>query len=265
MKGKYDSYLFSPNDFTVLLGVHNVLKINETGTVSARVRAIHIHPDWNVNVNSYEADIAVIVLENEIQFNEFIHPICLALPQSAPAYASNGTVVGFGRTETREYSKIPQKLDLPISNYHTCTRKSSRHRDLVGSRSFCGGPAGGRGVCDGDSGSGLYVLHNEKFYLRGIVSASLMTNVNECNVDSYAMFTDAPKFYEWMKSIGPNTIVENLNMNLQPTTESAIIPATTATSASTTTFRTQVLQTTTKSSHRSTYKLTSSGLPIWNR
>jgi len=259
MKGKYDSYLFSPNDFTVLLGVHNVSKADETGTVSAKVKSIHIHPDWNVNVHIYDADIAVLELEDEIQFNEFIHPICLALPQSAPAYATNGTAVGFGRTETGRTSNVAQKLDLPISNYHTCTRKSSRHRELVGSRSFCGGPAGGRGVCDGDSGSGLYVMHNEKFYLRGIVSASLMTNVNECNVDAYSMFTDAPKFHDWIKGVG--------TVKLQQTTSSSTVsPIRTSSTISIDSkgnFQ-DLSSTTITTATRSNIVYTRSGLPIWN-
>ena len=205
MRGKRNSHELYPSNITVLIGVHNVSKLNEEGRVNASVKAIHVHPDWNVDVDAYDADIAVLELENEIRFTNFIQPICLNDSESLIAVTTDGIVAGFGRTENRKYSNVAKKLEIPILSYHNCTKNKRKLHQFVSARTFCGGPGDGRGVCDGDSGSGLYVTYGDSYYLRGIVSASLMNTVNECNVDTFAVFTDAAKHTEWIRSFGnPN-------------------------------------------------------------
>ena len=71
-------------------------------------------------------------------------------------------------------------------------------------RTFCGGPGDGRGICVGDSGSGLYVLYNNRYYLRGIASAAAATNVNDCDINTFSVFTDAKDFCGWIQSGGLN-------------------------------------------------------------
>ena len=204
MKGKGNTHKFNTGDFSVVLGVHDLSKFweNEEGRSTACANTIHIHPDWNVHVDSWDADIAVLELVNEVQFNKFIRPICIADRKSEVAKAQSGTVVGFGKTENGRISDIANKLDIPIYDYLNCTEHSEQHRSLVSHRTFCGGPADGRGVCLGDSGGGVYVSHNRRFYLRGLVSASLFNAVQQCDVDRDAIFTDATKFYGWIESGG---------------------------------------------------------------
>jgi len=202
MKGKYGSHDFGTGDFSVLLGVHNFSKTEEEGRVTACVNSVNIHPDWNTIVQNFDSDIAVLELDDEVQFSNFIRPICLANERSEISQASVGTVVGFGKTETGEISNIANKLDMPIRIYHDCTKNSENHRNLVSARTFCGGPVDGRGVCSGDSGGGVYVLHNGQFYLRGLVSATLLNNYLECDVYKEAIFTDVMRFYDWIKSDG---------------------------------------------------------------
>jgi secreted trypsin-like serine protease len=55
-------------------------------------------------------------------------------------------------------------------------------------------------VCAGDSGGGILVKVSNVYYLRGIVSSSLLTNDYECDVDSYSVFTNVLKFTNWIKS-----------------------------------------------------------------
>ena len=209
MKGKRNRHEFNTGDFSVLLGVHDLSKkINywvneeEEGRSTGCAKAIHVHPDWNVHVDSYDADIAVLELVNEVQFDKFIRPICIADRKSEVAKARSGTVVGFGITETGRISDVANKLDIPIYDYHNCTEHNIDHRCLVSARTFCGGPADGSGVCLGDSGGGVYVPDNRRFYLRGIVSASLFNAVLQCDVDREAIFTDVTRFYDWIKSGG---------------------------------------------------------------
>lgn len=175
-------------------------KSSETGRINSKVKAIYIHPDWNVDVLIYEADIALVELEHEIQFTNLIRPICLSDSQSIGAESSEGIVVGIGRTDSGKASSIAQKLKIPIYSFHVCAKNSTDHTQLVNGRTFCGGPGNGRGGCTGDSGSGLYVSQNGRFYLRGIVSSSIVDELNECNVNTYGIYTDALAFFRWIKS-----------------------------------------------------------------
>jgi len=51
----------------------------------------------------------------------------------------------------------------------------------------------------GDSGGGFFVRHNGIFYLKGIVSSSLIDRSTfSCDITAYALFTNVLKFIEWI-------------------------------------------------------------------
>jgi len=143
-------------------------------------------------------------IKNEVQFNYFIQPICIADKNSSIAQVSQGIVIGFeiitdsNGNKTKSVSDVAKKLEIPIRNYQDCIKNSSAHKYIASARMFCGGPADGRGVCSGDAGGGVYVLHNGQFYLRGITSATLRNNKSGCDVDRDAIFTDVTKFHDWI-------------------------------------------------------------------
>jgi len=153
-------------------------------------------------------------LANEVQFNNYIRPICLADEESEVAKTTSGTVVGFGLNGNGTLSDIANKLEVPIRSYHRCTSYSRDHHSYISYRTFCGGPADGRGVCSGDSGGGVYVLHNDQFYLRGLVSASLMNNLNQCDIHKEAIFTDVTKYYDWIERSASSSSVTSSDQHM---------------------------------------------------
>jgi len=182
-----------------MLGVHNLKKAEELGRISAEIKSINVHKSWNTDVVNFDGDIAILELVNEVQFNNFIRPICLVDDESEIAEASNGIVVSFGQTENKTLSDIANKLDISIRDYHSCSKYSEDRETFASSRTFCGGPADRRGVCSGDSGSGLYVKYNDIFYLRGLVSSILVNKNFECDTHRQAVFTDVPQYYDWIQ------------------------------------------------------------------
>lgn len=110
---------------------------------------------------------------------------------------ASGVVAGFGRSEHNSIETIANVIEVPVISFHECT-KSSNHHSIISPRTICGGYANGTGVCNGDSGSGLIVQHNGAYYLRGIVSASLFGDNNQCNVKAYSVFTDVTKYFDWI-------------------------------------------------------------------
>lgn len=185
----------------MILGAYNLSTSFEPGRITAAVKEIKTHPDWNQNVPDFDADIAVLELENEIVYSNIIRPICISGYTMEIYSISRGIVAGFGRSEFSAMESVARKLNLPIQNYHDCSN-DSRISFLMSSRTICGGDSNGSGVCDGDSGSGLIVFHEGFFYLRGIISVSRLNEFNQCNVDMPSVFTDALKFDDWIKSGG---------------------------------------------------------------
>lgn len=70
---------------------------------------------------------------------------------------------------------------------------------------FSLGNRDGLGPCNGDSGGGMYLPMNRRWYIRGIVSNSIKDpedfGADTCTLRNYVIFTDAAKYVTWMKSV----------------------------------------------------------------
>ncbi|XP_070504342.1 coagulation factor IX-like [Chironomus tepperi] len=195
-------------EITVVLGGHNLNLLHEIGRFAFGVREVHVHSNWNQFENRYDSDIAVLILREDVTYNDHIHPICVAHPNTEATRVSDGTIVGYGKTEdkSREYSNVPRQAQAPIHDTLSCIRKFPRIQQISHSTTFCGGLANGTGACTGDSGGGLFVRIGKIFYLRGIVSSSLRGGEYGCDVDSYSLFTDISQFIPWIYNIGVNDV-----------------------------------------------------------
>ena len=61
----------------VYLGKHNLNDLNEPGFEKRGVRDFFVHPDWKPLDKSYDADIAIIVMDSPVEYSDFIRPICV--------------------------------------------------------------------------------------------------------------------------------------------------------------------------------------------
>lgn len=175
----------------------------EIGRTYHAVQNINVHPDWNTLTQAYDADIAVLVLEKDVTFNEHVQPICMPISNSNIETITSGSVVGYGKSEdeTKVHENIPKILATPIHNNRDCFADNENLILFSSGRTFCGGTGKGIGVCLGDSGSGLIVFNRDSFYLRGVVSSSLIGGPFGCDVNAYAIFTDVLKFVDWINEI----------------------------------------------------------------
>ncbi|CAG9812305.1 unnamed protein product [Chironomus riparius] len=208
---KHSTRQTTAHEIRVLLGVYDLNDQYEVGRFTAAVKSIEIHPDWNPNIVSFDADIAIITLEEPVQFTKYIQPICLNSPVS-----SKGFVVGYGKSEDllKNHENIPKIIETPIHENANCFLKNQQLVSISSSRTFCGGSGDGQGVCTGDSGSGLFVIYQQTFYLRGIVSSSLFKFGQSCDVDSYSVFTDISHFNGWiLDNLGNLTNSNSVSIN----------------------------------------------------
>ncbi|XP_075170253.1 serine protease gd-like [Haematobia irritans] len=184
----------------VNVGRYNLEDYRETNFQTREVQNIVIHPDFSTNVFP-DADLAVLHLDQPVQYTIFVRPICL---WSEPVDASlivgtTGVVAGWGGDENgREFTPIPKKVDTNIVSEGDCLRSSQAYSALTSQRTLCAGNRDGTGPCMGDSGSGLMINRNDRWYLRGVVSAG-QTKQQRCNLLEYVVFCDVAKHRDWVE------------------------------------------------------------------
>lgn len=68
---------FERRDIAAVLGHHNIDVAQEEGSITRLLSSVSIHPDWNPNEVKYDADVAVLVMNHEVEFSSFIQPVCI--------------------------------------------------------------------------------------------------------------------------------------------------------------------------------------------
>lgn len=79
-------------DVIVLLGAYNLDVKIENGVQHRDVEHVHIHPDWRAFSEKYDADLAILVLSEIVEFTKYIRPICI--PENDPPVDAYGSIVG---------------------------------------------------------------------------------------------------------------------------------------------------------------------------
>jgi hypothetical protein len=159
------------------------------------ISEIIVHPDWDVLTKPYEADIAIAILKEPVEFSSNVTNICLNSPskpvddnfigQSGTVCWKNGTTV-------------------PIVDRDECI-ESPLLRDIYSDTLFC---AGRTNINKG----GLAVALEETWTLIGIVSAGRVENqftpFETSDSSDYVLYTDVAKFHSWINRVIMET--ENL-------------------------------------------------------
>ncbi|XP_070493732.1 uncharacterized protein [Chironomus tepperi] len=197
---KYRTTRRRPDDIVAVVGKYDLRQANENGAFEMRIIEIIVHEDWDPNVERYDADIAILVFEKEVQISNFINIVCLPKYFRSNSLES-GEVVGWGvseRTRISENEVIPRKVKIgkPPSN-ENCFYDESYLAQLSSERTYC---AGGKnaGPCFGDSGGGFYVRTSSGWHIQGLVSATVLTTNYTCDSGKYALYTNVAKFYDWI-------------------------------------------------------------------
>jgi hypothetical protein len=180
------------------MGAHDIFASGETGSYSLSPSKIIIHPEWNPNTPSHDADIAMFITEDEIPFTRFIRPICI---HSEELDVLEGWTAGWGRSEDSEIENTPKEIQVPIlQDSLDCVVGNTDLFRVASKRTICGGAKDLKGPCNGDSGGGLYVKQGGAFYLKGLVSASATDGFKDCKLSNYVIYTDIHPFINWIKN-----------------------------------------------------------------
>uniref|UniRef100_A0A182LYM6 Peptidase S1 domain-containing protein n=1 Tax=Anopheles culicifacies TaxID=139723 RepID=A0A182LYM6_9DIPT len=175
-----------------------------------------VHPGYSAN--GVRHDIALIKLDTDITYNDYIQPICLwnrSVNQDA-IVGSWGTVVGFGVDETDNPSDTLRKARLPVVSDITCIQSNGgRFATLLTPEMFCAGNRDETSPCNGDSGGGIFFNYDDTWFIRGLVSFSKSRQDGQiCDTKEYTVFTDVAMYLDWiqqhMRGTGTqNTVIAN--------------------------------------------------------
>nr|XP_019555776.2 serine protease gd [Aedes albopictus] len=187
------------DDILVSLGRYNIMDWTEIDSRTINPRALVIHSGFRGDAFDY--DIGAVILPNEITYTNSIRPICVwtESDEESLIVGKLGTVVGWGFSESGIISDIPKSAQVPIVSEVDCVRSDIGFQLTTSKRTFCAGGQGA-GPCQGDSGSGLFVLRGGRWVLRGIVSYALIDpDTGKCDARKYTVYTDVAKYHEWME------------------------------------------------------------------
>lgn len=190
-----------PRNILLVFGAYNIDDPYEDGVVSIVPLEVIMHPLWNPSTIRYDADIAALVLEEDLPYTKYIRPVCLP---SFEMTAVEGYVSGWGSSSIdKKIENIPKQIKVPIKTNEQCFLEKDEDIQLTriaSKTTFCAGGRNSQGPCRGDSGGGLVIRNGDQFFLKGLVSASLINNQSFCDVENYALYTNVIIFTDWIEN-----------------------------------------------------------------
>ncbi|XP_022707253.1 uncharacterized protein LOC111270994 isoform X3 [Varroa jacobsoni] len=186
------------NDISLALGKHDQTK-EEDNEVIAKIEKFYIHPDFDPS--TYDSDLALIRMNIEIQFTDYIMPICLGEADFIRKTFFNykdlryGAVAGWGKlSEGGGQPRFLQEIKLPLVEPDKC-RASTTHP--VTSNMFCAGYNQDivGDACKGDSGGGFTVESAGRWYAIGVVS----WGVGCGRAGHYGFYIKLDNYHTWIK------------------------------------------------------------------
>lgn len=171
---------------------------------------VKYHPEYMIKKNAYDADIALLISKEPVEYNKYVRPICLWSYNTdiSEIVNYNGKLGGWGLDENHKRLNKAKEIELPIVSQATCLASHEHLKSLSTERTFCAGKRDGFGPCKGDSGGGLALLVDNRWVLRGIVSIGIKGQ-RTCDLHHYTLYTDAAKFYDWIKDDVNNAYIQN--------------------------------------------------------
>ncbi|KAF2903038.1 hypothetical protein ILUMI_03135 [Ignelater luminosus] len=163
------------------------------------------HKDYDDETHVH--DIALLRLKKEVNYTNYVTPICLPLTSELKNQKYEGTTLttaGWGVTEKGYTSGVKLKVDLSVVPNSNCTEIYKKYDLPIEDSHICAGGEEGKDSCQGDSGGPLMlrdrVKDEENFIAVGVVSFGYGCGIKGVP-GVYARVTD---YREWIaKNIEP--------------------------------------------------------------
>ncbi|XP_073334998.1 enteropeptidase [Pagrus major] len=154
--------------WSVVSGLHSQTDENSVDVQTRRVDRIIINKQYNKLTK--QADIALMHLEQPVNFTQTVQPVCLP-PEGQDFTAGRKCfIAGWGRlTEQGSVPDVLQEAEVPLVAQDQCQRWLPEYK--ITSSMLCAGYAeGGIDSCQGDSGGPLMCLDDGHWTVIGVTS-----------------------------------------------------------------------------------------------
>ncbi|CRL05277.1 CLUMA_CG018008, isoform A [Clunio marinus] len=190
---------FNPTRLSVRLLEHDRSISTESKTITRKVKRIVKHPRYSQS--NYDNDIALVQLDEPVEFEGILNPVCLA--KSGKTYSdSDGIVTGWGTLkEGGDVSNTLQEVVVPIMTNSECKATGYASSRITENMLCAGFEEGKKDSCQGDSGGPLHVFDSEKqiHEIVGVVSWG-----DGCAKKDYpGVYARVNRYLKWIKT---NTI-----------------------------------------------------------
>lgn len=161
-----------------------------------QISHVVVHPGYEKQ--TFKNNIALLVLQKQINYTVTAQPICL--PEAWSVTNSNGILVGWGKTAGQTFTPpFQQVLKLPIIDISKCYTIYGKTLP-VSDEQLCAGGEYGNDACSGFGGSPLLVKHGETYFQVGILSFG-SDQCGKAGVPS--VYTNIKKYVNWIKDNMP--------------------------------------------------------------
>ncbi|XP_052121865.1 proclotting enzyme-like, partial [Frankliniella occidentalis] len=184
-------YNLDPADLTVGLGEYDLSQPDPDRVQTFDVRDILVNERFNSD--AYTDDIALLYLDGEAEFSDWVWPICLP-PPNMDLTGQLATVIGWG---TVYYggppSNVLMEVTLPIWSQEDCQQQFDQ--PILDTEICAGTEAGGRDSCQANSGGPLLLQMNDGRWCNiGIVSFGVRCG----EPGKPGVYTNVGKYLDWI-------------------------------------------------------------------
>lgn len=159
-----------------------------------------MHTNWNAVSGYFSIDIAIVFLAQTVYFNKAISPICLFDYAAKVENINQGWLIGWGQrinAQRREVTALKASY-AQILDLTSCFQNDPNIGAYLSATTFCAKSNDPFGCLD-YSGSGLFVLHNNRYHLAGLISvSSTVTSAGYCS--NFAVVTNVHLVINWIEN-----------------------------------------------------------------
>uniref|UniRef100_A0A182W2C8 Peptidase S1 domain-containing protein n=1 Tax=Anopheles minimus TaxID=112268 RepID=A0A182W2C8_9DIPT len=179
--------------YVVQLGQHQLWESSLTGR---EVRVLDVE-------TSDDSTMAMLKLEVDVQYDDYIQPICLPNGQQNATddllrIGKNGLIAGYGQTDPDGYpSEFLQAALMPIVDSGLCAiyRIFDKHE---AHKMFCVGHGNGTNACRGDQGGGFYEESEQGIWTLTGVVGKINLYRKRCDPYGYVGMANVIHYLEWI-------------------------------------------------------------------
>lgn len=166
------------------------------------IEQIIYHPEYNPQLPNNLNDIALIRLDREVAFTDFVSPVCLPVQAHLRSKTYENVkmdVSGWGVTEDGSTSAVKLKATVDGWTFNKCAEKYGSKRIYLQSTQMCAGGDEGVDSCSGDSGGPLVALEKiddrTVYLLSGVVSFG----PKQCGLPGWpGVYTRVGAYMDWI-------------------------------------------------------------------